>query len=159
MYTEMSRSTAVVGPVQAALVLPSFCVFISMQWTRAQRWHTDLPLVKGFPPFIPLIQLPSWPCCVFYHNSLLQSHCPQCYMDLMRHNISHTFLTKKPTVSPAVDPHCPQSGSSMFYWLYLQMKFTCHCSLFHLSVLRIPSRIMMIRFCNLEGYNYHTPSV
>lgn len=27
------------------------------------------------------------------------------------------------------------------------------------SYLRIPSSIMMTRFCNLEGYNYHTPSV
>ena len=83
--------------------------------TKETCFPIDPPLVNGFRPFIPLIQFPHWPCCVFHLNSLLLSHRPQCPMDLLRHSSSHTSIFAK-TVRPTVLLHSPQSDSSMFSW-------------------------------------------
>lgn len=66
-----------------------FFTFLLLQRKRAQRQPgltVDPHLVNRFPSFLPVIQFPSWLCCVFHLNSLLLSQ------TLMRRSISHTSL-------------------------------------------------------------------
>lgn len=80
-------------------------------------------------------------------------------MDLMGRSISHTSLPNEtPTVPPAGFPRRPQCFSHVF--LILMAKIYLPVFSFPLvSYLQIPSSIRMTRFCNVEGYNYHAPSV
>lgn len=82
-------------------------------------------------------------CVVFHHNSPFLFHRPQ-------------WTWWDPASASSLSPY------SVFTLSHsgIALAFTCQCSFFpFVRYLRIANSIMMTRFCDLKGYNYHTPSV